>query len=81
MKLYRILEFRRDQSSLFSQMVFVHRWSLFRGHLYNILMGTVVVFVDRLSLFDYCCARRALKVSKLHNFVTIQDKDMFDTSF
>ena len=27
------------------------------------------------------CVKRALKVSKLHIFVTIQDIDMYDTSF
>ena len=29
---------------------------------------------------DCCCVKRVLKVSKLHNFVIIQDTDMFDTS-
>ena len=32
-------------------------------------------------LNDCCCAKNALKVSKLHNFVTIQDTDMCDPSF
>ena len=32
-------------------------------------------------IYDCCCVKRALKVSELHNLVTIQDTDMFDTSF
>ena len=30
---------------------------------------------------DCCCEKRALNVSKLHNFITIQDTDMYDTWF
>ena len=33
------------------------------------------------TLNDCCCAKRALKVLKRHNFVTIQDTDMYVTSF
>ena len=32
-------------------------------------------------VIDCCCVKRVLKVSKLHNFVTIHDTDMYDTSF
>ena len=29
-------------------------------------------------IIDCCCEKRALKVSKSHNCVTIQDTDMYD---
>ena len=38
-------------------------------------------FLHNVCIYDCCCEKRALKVSELHNFVTIQDTDMFDTSF
>ena len=36
---------------------------------------------EHLLRFDCCCVKRALNVSELHNFVTIQNTDMYITSF
>ena len=53
-KLYRIFEFGKTNNCccFCSRAVFIHRWSIFRGYLYSILMAdSEAVFVDRWSLF------------------------------